>query len=56
MDFYKNEVNAFVDAIIQDTPVPVGVYDGLKSVVIGMATKKSFKEGRLVKISEIPIE
>ena len=56
IDSFKAEMNAFVNAIINDSPVPVSVYDGLKSVVIGVAAKKSLKEGRPVKISEIPID
>ncbi|PAB56645.1 inositol 2-dehydrogenase [Anaeromicrobium sediminis] len=55
MDSFKKEVIAFVDAINNDTPVPVDINDGLKSVIIGMAAKKSLEEGRPVKISEIKL-
>ncbi|GMQ57368.1 inositol 2-dehydrogenase [Vallitalea sediminicola] len=55
MDSFREEMNCFINAIVNDEPVPVGVYDGLKSVMIGMAAKKSLKEGRPVKISEIKI-
>ncbi len=53
MNSFKEEINEFVNSIINDTPVPVSVHDGLKSVMIGLAAKKSYKEGRPVKISEI---
>lgn len=53
MDSFRQEMGCFINAIVNDEPVPVGVYDGLKSVIIGMAAKKSLEEGRPVKISEI---
>lgn len=56
MNSFKEEINEFINAIINDTPVPVGADDGFKSVIIGLAAKKSYKEGRAVKISEIMSE
>jgi myo-inositol 2-dehydrogenase/D-chiro-inositol 1-dehydrogenase len=53
LDAYSNELKAFCHAVINDTPVPVGGQDGLMSVAIGLAAKKSVKEGRPVKLSEI---
>ncbi len=53
MDSYLNEVKAFIDAILNDTPVTVTGRDGLIPVVMGYAAKKSFQEKRLVKLSEI---
>lgn len=53
LDAYSNELKAFCDAIINDRPVPVGGEDGLMSVAIGLAAKKSVAEGRPVKLSEI---
>lgn len=53
MQAYVNEVNCFIDSIVNDKPVSVGIEDGLQAVVIGVAAKKSLKEGRPVKLSEI---
>ncbi len=47
------EVAAFVDAVLNDKPVPVGGYDGRAPVVMGLAAGKSHREGRPVKLSEI---
>ena len=53
MDAYGKEIAAFIDAIINDTETPLGVMDGLKPVLMGLAAKKSWEEHRPVKISEI---
>ena len=53
MQSFATEIKEFVDAIENDTEVPVGVMDGLKPVLMGMAAKKSVEEGRVVKLSEI---
>ncbi len=53
MQAYAKEVTAFVDAVVNDTDVPVNQDDGLKAVLIGLAATKSAKEHRPVKISEI---
>jgi len=50
---YVNEVQAFVDAVLEDKPVPVGGSDGRISVAMGMAAARSVDENRPVKISEI---
>ena len=55
MQAYVNEVNCFIDSIVNDKPVSVGIEDGLQAVVIGVAAKKSLEEGRPVKLSEIQI-
>ena len=49
MDAYGKEMVQFIDAI----ETPLGVEDGLKPVLMGLAAKKSVEEGRPVKISEI---
>lgn len=56
MQAYVNEVIDFIDAIKNDTPVSVGVDDGLAPVLIGLAAKKSLSEARPVKIEEIKKE
>ena len=44
---------AFIHAIENDTDTLVGVEDGLKPVLMGIAAKKSVEEHRPVKLSEI---
>lgn len=52
-DAFVAETIDFVDAVMNDKPVPVGGQDGLAPVLIAIAAKKSLDEGRSVKISEI---
>jgi myo-inositol 2-dehydrogenase/D-chiro-inositol 1-dehydrogenase len=47
------EAQSFVDCIRNDSPPPVDGKDGLMSVYIAMAAKKSLKENRPVKLSEV---
>lgn len=53
MASYEQELIDFVDAVVNDTPVPVTGYDGRVPVVMAMAAKKSYQENRPVKLSEI---
>ena len=53
---YANEVNEFVEAIVNDTDTPVNANDGLQPVLIGLAAKKSVEEHRPVKVAEIRAE
>lgn len=53
MEAYGKEVAAFIDAIVNDKETPLGVMDGLKPVLMGLAARKSYEEHRPVKISEI---
>jgi len=53
MQSFADELKEFVDAVNNDTEVPVNAMDGLKPVLIGLAAKKSLVEGRPVKLSEI---
>jgi myo-inositol 2-dehydrogenase/D-chiro-inositol 1-dehydrogenase len=50
---YRNEMQAFVDAIQAGKPVPVDGHDGLMAVVTGLAAIQSAKENRPVKLDEI---
>lgn len=50
---FTDEMIEFVDAIMKDTDTPVKANDGLQSVIIGLAAKKSVEEGRPVLIQEI---
>lgn len=53
MESFSREVRLFVEAIEKDTETPLGVLDGLKPVLMGIAAKKSVEEHRPVKLSEI---
>jgi myo-inositol 2-dehydrogenase/D-chiro-inositol 1-dehydrogenase len=50
---YRAEVQAFVDAVRGDTPVPVGGRDGRTAVVMSLAARRSHDERRPVRLSEI---
>lgn len=47
---FVTEVKYFIDAVVNNKPTPVGGIDGLNSVLIGLAAKKSLEEGRPVKL------
>ncbi len=53
MGAFTEEKRQFFDAIRKGSEVPVGGFDGLISVVIAEAAKRSAAENRPVKISEI---
>lgn len=55
MQSFADEMKAFVDAVINNTDVPVGAEDGLPPIRIALAANLSLKENRPVKISEIVI-
>ena len=50
---FVSEIQAFVDAIVNDKEIPVTGIDGLYPVLMAAAATKSLKEGRPVKISEV---
>ncbi|MHA1252096.1 MAG: inositol 2-dehydrogenase [Candidatus Helarchaeota archaeon] len=55
MDSYLNELRHFFDCIEKGKePQPNG-YDGLQSVLIAIAAKKSYEENRPIKIKEVDI-
>ena len=53
LEAYVNEMKVFCQAVINDLALPVSGDDGLKSVVIALAAKKSVQENRPVKLNEI---
>jgi myo-inositol 2-dehydrogenase/D-chiro-inositol 1-dehydrogenase len=55
MESFAKEVKCFIDAIENDTETPIGVLEGLKPVLIGLAAIKSIEENRPVRISEIEV-
>lgn len=50
---YVNELRSFIDAVVNDTPVPVTGLDARVPVVMGLAAWKSYRENRPVKLSEV---
>ena len=53
MQSFRDEMVQFVDAVQNDKPTPTTGLDGLNSILVALAAKKSVAEGRAVKISEI---
>ena len=53
LDAYANEMKIFCDAVVNNKELPVSGNDGLMSVAIALAAKKSYLENRPVKLSEI---
>jgi myo-inositol 2-dehydrogenase/D-chiro-inositol 1-dehydrogenase len=49
---YVAELSAFVEAVVDGTPVPVSGADGRAPVVMGMAARRSLDERRPVKLAE----
>jgi myo-inositol 2-dehydrogenase/D-chiro-inositol 1-dehydrogenase len=50
---YNLEISEFINALINDLKMPVTGEDGLLSIAIGLAAKKSVEENRPVLVSEI---
>lgn len=53
LEAYANEMKIFCESVINNLPLPVSGNDGLMSVAIAMAAKKSYLENRPVELSEI---
>jgi myo-inositol 2-dehydrogenase/D-chiro-inositol 1-dehydrogenase len=53
VDSYVAEMEAFIQCVRQDRPVPVTGMDGRVPVVMGYAARRSYEENRPVKLSEI---
>ncbi len=53
MQSFRDEMVQFVDAVLNDKETPTTGVDGLNSILVALAAKKSVKEGRPIKISEI---
>jgi len=50
---YNQEIKEFIDALLSDSAMPVDGSDGLISIAIGLAAKKSLQENRPVQMKEI---
>jgi myo-inositol 2-dehydrogenase/D-chiro-inositol 1-dehydrogenase len=53
LEAYANEMKIFCEAVLDNKPIPVSGDDGIMSVAVAFAAKKSHLENRPVKISEI---
>ena len=53
MDAYVLEMQQFIEAVENDTPVPVTGNDGREPAIIGMAAWKSVREHRPVALTEV---
>jgi myo-inositol 2-dehydrogenase/D-chiro-inositol 1-dehydrogenase len=53
LESFGNELRAFVEAVIEDKPTPVSGQDGRAPVVMALAARKSYEEGRPVTLQEI---
>ena len=53
MQSFRDEMLQFVDAVLNDKETPTTGADGLNSILVALAAKKSVAEGRPVKVSEI---
>ena len=53
LESYANEMKIFCEAVLENKPLPVSGDDGIMSVAVAVAAKKSHLENRPVKISEI---
>jgi myo-inositol 2-dehydrogenase/D-chiro-inositol 1-dehydrogenase len=52
-DSFASELRAFVDAVLEDKPTPVSGMDGRVPVVMALAARRSYDEGRPVRLDEI---
>ena len=50
-DAYRVELNAFLDAVANGTPTPVGAADGRQALVLADAAVRSLREGRPVAVA-----
>ena len=50
MQAYATEVTEFIEAVVNDTAVPVNARDGLAAVLIGIAATESAKTGRPIRV------
>ena len=53
LESYASEMKIFCEAVLENKPIPVSGDDGIMSVAVAVAAKKSHLENRPVKISEI---
>jgi len=54
-DSFIYEMNEFCECVLKDKPIPCTGLDGRAPVVIALAAKKSYQEGRPVKTHEVDV-
>jgi len=52
-DSYRMELIAFIKSLMQQTSSPISASEGLKSMLISLAAKKSILEKRVVTLTEM---
>jgi myo-inositol 2-dehydrogenase/D-chiro-inositol 1-dehydrogenase len=52
-DSFAEELRSFIQAINEDRPTPVNGADGRAPVLMGLAARKSYEEGRPVRMEEL---
>ena len=50
---YRDELQVFVNCLLENKPTPVGVKDARQSLILALAAKKSHEEKRPVRVEEI---
>ena len=50
---FTAELQAFVDAVLEDKPTPVSGKDGLSTVLIALAAQESLISGKQVKVASV---
>ena len=50
---FTAELQAFVDAVLEDKPTPVSGKDGLASVLIALAAQESLNSWNPIKVSSV---
>lgn len=53
LDSFLVEMKAFVDAVLDDAPIPVTGIDGRAAVALGIAARRSYEENRPVCLEEV---
>ena len=53
---YLLELNAFIQALQTNTPMPITGQDGLRAMILALAANLSVKENRPVKPTEIYVQ
>ncbi len=52
-DSFAAELRSFVDAVLRDQPTLVTGADGRMPVVMGLAARRSYEEGRAIRLAEV---
>lgn len=47
---YVDELKDFIDAVVNDKPTPINAVDGIRSVEIALAAKRSAESGKVIRL------